>query len=339
MLYTPELPSRIFSGNIPNTSHVQGIATDGKYMYYSFTTILLKTDLEGNYIGSVTGLTGHLGCIAWSDAYGGVIGSLEYKNDAIGRGILSKLGREETNPDAFYIARFDVDKITEMNMDATASGVMTAVKLADVCEDYLYDDGSIKHRHGCSGIDGITVVPGFMGGCSILVAYGIYGDVNRDDNDNQVLLRFDSKRIADDFRPLTLDNDCTIAIRADDKLFVHTGNTTYGIQNLEYDSHTDCIIAAVYKGQKEKYPNYSMYFITPDTFEADGLTYMPLAERGELDLKSGIRGCNFPYGSTGIISLGGGYYYFSEDGKTPDKEHYTNVQLYRIKGDCDFVRI
>lgn len=45
------------------TGHIQGIATDAerKYMYYSFTTSLIKTDMNGNVIGSVKGLAGHLG--------------------------------------------------------------------------------------------------------------------------------------------------------------------------------------------------------------------------------------------------------------------------------------
>ena len=38
-------------------------------------------------------------------------------------------------------------------------------------------------------------------------------------------------------------------------------NTVYGIQNLEYDSERNVIMAAVYKGTKEKYPNYNMFFI------------------------------------------------------------------------------
>ena len=44
------------------TGHIQGIATDKerKYMYYSFTTSLVKTDMDGNIIGTVKGLAGHL---------------------------------------------------------------------------------------------------------------------------------------------------------------------------------------------------------------------------------------------------------------------------------------
>ena len=58
------LPKNIFSGEY-KAGHCQGIAVDTErgYIYYSFTTMLVKTDLEGNFIGSVVGLLGHLGCI------------------------------------------------------------------------------------------------------------------------------------------------------------------------------------------------------------------------------------------------------------------------------------
>ncbi|MBR4889311.1 MAG: hypothetical protein IKU17_09215, partial [Clostridia bacterium] len=63
-----------------NAGHVQGIAVDKerKFMYYSFTTCLVKSDLDGNVIGSVKGLAGHLGCIAYNYKDGKIYGSLEY---------------------------------------------------------------------------------------------------------------------------------------------------------------------------------------------------------------------------------------------------------------------
>ena len=334
-----KLPREIFSGKIANCGHVQGIAADGEYMYFSFTTKLIKTDLSGNLVGSVTGLTGHLGCIAYSDTDRRVYGSLEYKNDSIGRGILKGLGRDEINPDAFYIARFDVDKITEVGMDAASSGVMTMVKLADVIEDYLWSDGTLTHRHGCSGIDGITIVPDFMGTRSILVAYGIYADNSRNDNDDQVLLRFDFDEIDREFA-LILPDDKGKGIRAADKLFVHTGNTTFGVQNLEYDPYTGCILTAVYKGTKPQFPNRAMYFIdcsSPVT-ERDGRRYLSLAKRGEPH-ETGIWGSDFPLGMTGMIALGEGYYYFSTPGSTPDGERTSRVNLYRLEGTGDFTLV
>lgn len=45
------------------TGHIQGIAVDKKrkYIYCSFTTCLVKSDMSGNVVGSVKGLAGHFG--------------------------------------------------------------------------------------------------------------------------------------------------------------------------------------------------------------------------------------------------------------------------------------
>ena len=77
------LPREIRSGE-QGPFHVQGIAVDLErgYIYFSFTTKLLKMDFEGNLIGSVDGMTGHLGCLTMNPADGRVYGSLEYKDDA-----------------------------------------------------------------------------------------------------------------------------------------------------------------------------------------------------------------------------------------------------------------
>ena len=90
------LPRKIESGPF-KAGHIQGIAvdTEQKYMYYSYTTMLIKTDMQGNIVGSVTGLLGHLGDLDFNDADGRLYGSLEYKNDAIGKGILAKEKSEE----------------------------------------------------------------------------------------------------------------------------------------------------------------------------------------------------------------------------------------------------
>ena len=149
------LPMEIDSG-CWEYGHCQGIAvdTERRYISYSFTTALVKTDLQGNLVGTVTGLLGHLGCIAFNDDDGRLYGSLEYKNDAIGRGILDKIGHEAAVQDAFYMAVFDVEKIDRVNMDACADGVMKCVYLREVVDDYLTQvecDGRIvAHRYGKS---------------------------------------------------------------------------------------------------------------------------------------------------------------------------------------------
>ena len=62
-------------------------------------------------MGSVKGLAGHLGCIAYNEEDGRVYGSLEYKHDKIGQDILDSQGNERDVEDGLYIVAFDIDKI------------------------------------------------------------------------------------------------------------------------------------------------------------------------------------------------------------------------------------
>ena len=108
-----KLPRQIYSGE-QGPFHVQGIAVDldRGYMYFSFTTTLLKTDMQGNLLGSVEGMTGHLGCMTLNPDDGRLYASIEYKHDAIGKGILNKLeGVRNDEQTGFYVAVFDVDRI------------------------------------------------------------------------------------------------------------------------------------------------------------------------------------------------------------------------------------
>ena len=146
------LPKNIYSGEYP-AGHCQGIAVDTEkgYIYYSFTTMLVKTDLLGNFIGSTVGLLCHLGCIVFNKADGRVYGSLESKNDGIGKGILGMYGGGITIPDAFYIAIFDVDKIDHADMNS--ADVMRCAFLKEVTDDYaaeavLADGKVVPHKLG-----------------------------------------------------------------------------------------------------------------------------------------------------------------------------------------------
>ena len=320
------------------TGHIQGIAVDKKreYIYCSFTTCLVKSDMNGNVVGSVKGLAGHLGCIAYNEEDGRVYGSLEYKHDKIGQDILDSQGNERDVEDGFYIVAFDIDKIDRMDMDAEKDGIMTAVYLQEVLDDYMAEG----HRYGCSGIDGTTFapLPGKVDGKKYLyVSYGVYGDVERTDNDYQVILRYDTSDWEKYEKALNqADMHKCGPKQPDDKYFVYTGNTRYGIQNLEYDPVINYMFATVYAGRKEQFPNYDIFVIDLSKEAADsnlkGLNQtgkeLFLAEVGEVDKASGVRGYYFPYGATGIISLGDGYFYFSQNYKN-ENGYGTNVKLYQ----------
>ena len=338
------LPEVIRTG-VYRGGHIQGIAMDKekKYIYCSFTTELVKLDLNGREVGSVRGFTGHLGCLAYCEEDGRVYASLEYKNDAIGKGVLHSLGIRSEIKNAFYIAAFDGEKITRSGMNAETDGVMTTVFLREPTEDYLCEwtrgEETRKHRFGCSGIDGITFAP-IRGETRLLVAYGIYGDVEREDNDHQVILSYDPKALVpyeDILRADHIHESGPPACK--ERFFVYTGNTTYGVQNMEYDPFTGDIFLAVYRGWKEQFPNFKMYAIDGSRAPEervlagmDGARGMMLSLRERGLCGNGIYGYRFPYGSTGMIALGGGYFYFSEDHSQPG-EFSSEIRLYRYTGD------
>ncbi len=338
------LPKSIYSGEYKE-GHVQGIAVDLEkgFVYYSFTTILLKTDLMGNPVGSVCRLAGHLGCITFNGDDGRVYGSLELKHDAIGAGIIRRTGWDPSAEDSFYLVRFECDKITKMNMDAESDGVMSSVYLPDIVRDYSDNDevSGKKHRYGCSGFDGVGYGPVFGESDSshkkLMVAYGIYSDTEREDNDYQVILQYDPSVFEKYGHPLRQESPHHNGPEAERRYFLFTGNTRYGVQNLEYDKYSGNWFAAVYRGAKEKYPNYPMFII-------DGAAKplrQPLTGRGgetgdcltllrtENSSDDGlIYGATFPYGQTGLFSVGDGSFYVSIPVKGENGHQAASVRRY-----------
>lgn len=333
----------IFTGE-QGRCHIQGIALDEEkgFIYYSFTTRLIKARLDGTVVGTVEGLCGHLGCIDFRKTDGKVYGSLEYKSDSIGRSIENVTGTERDSSDAFYTAVFDADKITRPGMDAEADGIMTAAYLKEVVDDYHgtgtdSSGNTVLHRYGCSGIDGTDVgpMPGETDGKEYLFeAYGIYKDNSRNDNDNQVILCYDIDEINKTAKPLSqLNLHKSGPAKPLKKLFLFTGNTSYGIQNLEYDSFTNGYFVSVYRGSKEQYPNFDLYEIDASVPPSYG-KLQGLEEYGErLTLKkeglsSGdICGRFFEYGTTGIHSFGDGRFLISEEFSLPGG-NCSNIREY-----------
>ncbi|NUS01307.1 MAG: hypothetical protein HOV97_01965 [Nonomuraea sp.] len=338
-----DLPKDVYGGAWAE-GHVQGIAIDQRkgFMYFSFTNVLVKTDLQGNPVGSVTGFTGHLGDLDFNTQDGRVYGSLEYKEQ-----------------ESFYIAVFDVDRVTSMGMDAQASDVVRTVYLKEVVADYTADmngdgrfDGNVgntpDHRYGCSGIDGVAFGPEFgkeHGKQKLTVAYGVYSNTTRQDNDHQVLLQYDVQQWKKYERPLTEEAPHKSGPeRVDGKYFAYTGNTTYGVQNLEYDDYTGNWMMAVYKGVKPQFPNYSFFMVRAADKPVTGdLAGQPVPEQGKLltlapgglqDDASGVRGWQFA-GEYGLISLGGGRYYVSKADKITEggvTKHTAHALLHRWTG-------
>ena len=330
-----DFPLRIDSGPW-RAGHVQGVAVDqeGGFIYFSFTTMLLKTDFSGAVIGSVTGLTGHLGDIDFNPDDGRVYGSLEYKA-----------------AESFYVAVFDVDAVTRQEMDADGDGVLTTVYLKEVVDDFTATVGEHggrpgrKHRYGCSGIDGIAFgpSPGDPGGPRhLMVAYGVYSDTTRTDNDHQVLLQYDIGKWPGHERPMLQQHPHTSGpSEPAGKFFVFTGNTRFGVQNLKYDPHTGNWFLGVYRGAKAEFPNYGLFMVdgaaVPDAaYGTGGGQALRLHPSGLYDAGSGIHGWDFT-ADVGLESLGGGYYYVSEHTRSAEAGwvgYSSTLRLHRWTGEA-----
>lgn len=351
--YPPgDLPDSVFSGKQGNF-HVQGMAVDqaNGFIYFSFTDQLIKTDLSGRLIGSVTGLAGHLGDLAFDPETGKIYGSLEFKDDAIGKGISTQLGLENSHNINFYIAIFDGSRIVKPHMKAAENELLQTTYLKEVVRDYeaavKLGDKTVKHRFGCSGIDGVALAPpaGSPGHPKkyLYVAYGIYGDTSRNDNDYQVLLKYDVETLNYFSQKLDQkDPHHSGPAKPLAKYFVRTGNTNYGIQNLAYDSYSGNFFAAVYKGAKTQFPNYSLFVIDGHKRPAKArivsdnrrikVQTLPLLQAGLKDAGTGIRGWDFKWGSTGLFPLGEGFFYLSHQGTAGDGKQETTIHKYRWTG-------
>ncbi|MEU5402379.1 hypothetical protein ABZ348_24125 [Streptomyces sp. NPDC005963] len=338
----PALPLGI-DGGTWQSGHLQGMAIDrsGGFLYFSFTNLLVRTDLNGRPVGSVTGFTGHLGDLDFNPDDGRVYGSLEYKDAP-----------------AFYIAIFDGSRITRMNMDAQSTGVVSTVHLREVTEDYTADldhDGvfagdtadTADHRYGCSGIDGVAFGPSMerKDRVKLTVAYGIYSHTGRIDNDHQVLLQYDVRAWRKYEKPLLESAPHTSGpVAPEGKFFVHTGNTTYGVQNLEYDAHSGNWIMAVYRGKKPAFPNHSLFVIdgskAPSWSTVQGqprsevgrlLSLLPQGIHDEGTGQYGFRA----RGQYGLVSLDDGRFYVARAGTVgtgTESRQTGRAELYRWTG-------
>lgn len=347
-----DLPLRQ-NGGTWDSGHVQGIAVDvqGGYIYYSFTNLLAKYDFSGKLIGTLVGWTGHLGDLDFNPADGKVYGSLEYKKD-----------------EAFYVAVIDVNRLDRVGIDAGRTEIFRTVYLPEVAKDYSADlngdgrfdgdDGKFRgdvttspdHRYGCSGIDGISFGPAFGrtdGRRYLTVAYGIYGNVARGDNDHQVLLQYDVTSWSRYARPLTeAEPHRQGPAAAHGKYFVRTGNTRYGVQNLSYDETLQRWFMGVYQGNKPAFPNYQLFAVDarerPVLADLVGVpgpegrgweqgNLLALARDGLNDAATGIRGWN-QKADVGIQSVGKGLFYLATNAGSKGAQT-ADLTLMRWTGD------
>ncbi len=312
--------------------HLQGFVTDSdlKYFYASFTHDLVKVDIDtGEIVGRISNFWGHLGDLTYYD--GKLYSAMSYDGD-------------------FWICVFECDKLVgEINCrtDEKAKEVMTQIHQAEPYKDrYATDDeGNVMRNYGVSGTGNLTIgrAPD-TGDICLMVGYSIKEDTDEvdDDHDYQVLTQYNlnsflepdgngGTQIIEKYRDFynTMSYE---RLECDNKYFVYTGNTAYGIQVLEYDSETNQYVCGMYPGTRPEFTRFYMYHITcnyeykkleylgknAEDYAARGLDYgnvLELAQIGELGKDGVVWGSKQnPLGGvdTGIDHVFGDYFFFSE---------------------------
>lgn len=305
------------AGGSWDVKHCQGIAVDKKkgYVYYSYTTMLVKCDFDGNLVGSVAGVVGHLGDITYNEADGKVY-----------------CGYNSKERKGYYAAIFDVDKITKMDMKPTKD-VIRLVYLDEPYKDYCAkvkfknDDGTTKtldHKYGCSGIDGVTFSPDFSKKSKkevLTVAYGVFSDNKRTDNQYQILVQYDVTDWWSKYGQPYVSKNVKNAgpENHNGKYFVYTGNTHYGVQTMEYFDELNLLILNCYPGSNPKHKNYTLFAVDCDVApkmttlfgqpNEDKQLTLSLYQDGDYDKNNNVFGWYSTYGEQGIAYMNDGLFY------------------------------
>ncbi|MBQ4086674.1 MAG: hypothetical protein IJC78_00320 [Clostridia bacterium] len=264
--------------------HVQGVCVDdeGKYMYASFTNMLVKLDVAtGEIVGSMIGMS------TGSHKGGAHIGDVCYNNGKIYTPLIYNASEQ------FFIGVIDGRMITEPDMPYTTPGMMQALYVPQVKEAFCNNMGagehgnyhtSMGHRYGCSGIDGVAVgkLPG--GGYDtdgdgaldvpdektyLFVNSGTYRNAKRYDNENLMILAYDLEQINErNLLPFTEEllekeySDTEETFLYQHKMFCYVGNQSYGAQQLEVDKDTGDIWLECYRSDSGKeFPNVTRFAI------------------------------------------------------------------------------
>jgi hypothetical protein len=216
----------------------QGITTDGEYYYTSgsitavnLTAIAKRSIKDGTVVKKNINPLPEV-CTKRGNNH---IGGISYYNGKIYGSFMKEplKGRPWYEWTGFELYVFD----------AKTLALEKSVNL-DVCDNYFSVLGTAGDTRGFNGIDGITIAPDpVTGKDKIFIACSI------DSNEkykNQILLQ------------LSLDG------KYEKEHYIPTGNTVYGIQNLDYDAQTKEFWFSTYAPEHSYQPKEMLYCVSGD---------------------------------------------------------------------------
>lgn len=312
-------PLSLASGGSWDIKHCQGMAIDTEkgYVYYSYTNTFVKCDLEGNAVGSITGIEGHLGDICYNKKDGKVYASLN-----------------PTGKKALYLAIIDVDNLDKMSVDAVKGKLIRTVHLTHVWKDFsakVKNQGkTYSRRYGVSGTDAMCFGPSFQTGKGyyLTISCGTTPQVHRTDNDYQVLVQYDVTSWWDKYgQPLSYKKVHHVGPdKLHGKFFVYTGNTYYGVQTMTYFDELNLWFLNVYSTRKDNFPKYNLFIVDGDIKpkeralkgqeKKDVQKVLTLYKDGSYDENTKIYGWRVANGAKGMEYIFNGLFYIIHPYKT-----------------------
>lgn len=304
------VPLSLASGSW-DVRHCQGIAVDeeNRYIYYSYTTTFVKCDFEGNVVGTIKNIKGHLGDICYNKKDGRVYASY------------NPPGKK-----ALYNAIIDVANLNQVGLDAVSCGLIRTVHLKDVWEYFAatvtVGEKNYSRKYGVSGTDGVCFGPSFEtgNGYYLTVACGITPQPARADNDYQILLQYDVTLWWNLYsQPLSYSTYHQIGPACKGKYFLYTGNTNYGVQTMSYFDELNVWLLNAYATTKSEYNKYTLFVVDGDIAPVSGeLKGQPATDTqllltlyadGDYDSTHGIYGWYSEKGNLGMDYIGDGLFY------------------------------
>jgi len=318
--------------------HVQGVATDGNYVYYTYSSYVIKQDIRtGETVGTITGLESgieseHLGDSTFYD------GKLYVSTVLHADDVFRAPTIESTTKASIFVTIIEADKLFG-TINAQDTDIIKCVyvgrpivELALSSHGYDADGNELDESYIatggrfsiCNGLDSVTFgpAPGRKDG-KMYLTFGAslpaasYTTPNgehihdRADNAYYPILQFDISTWSDDYYMSykeALDcayksklkyNECKGPDKLDNVWFVYMGAYDYGAQNICYDAMQNAYIFGMYDYHGTEFTSFRGFVIDCNN-----------AEFMEIPLSGGYKGyvAKARAGLPGKQSVQGYYY-------------------------------
>ena len=335
-------------------NHIQGIANDGKYLYYSYTDGIMKQDMAtGETVSVMTGFasSNHTSDCEWYDGklYVSITKYITY----------AELDTEESRTRAnLFMLVIDTDKMVG-NIDVNDTDIVKVIYLGlpiiewankngydengnELSEEYLGLGGWLGINNNFNSIafgpkiggadDGKMYLTATLGACNSTVTVNDQHNYDLVDRDYYPIIQYDISTWSEDWfytyeEMRTLDDSVFVGpTEIVGMSFYECGAHDYGIETICYDAFSNSWLIEIYPYYGDRYSNYRGYILDAENLVWEEIPYSGGVEGWVFKEKCGILGKGGEYGY--VYSEGNGWYFGGGVGCTALGDGYYYVALH-----------